>query len=69
MSGPIPELVSGVRNPAALSACRDHADAVYFSIDRFSLRARARDITLDNLDAFVEQVKDSGLKAYLAVNT
>jgi len=69
MSGPIPELVAGVRNPAALSACRDHADAVYFSIDRFSLRARARDITLDNLDAFVEQVKGSSLKAYLAVNT
>jgi putative protease len=69
MSGPIPELVAGVRNPAALSACRDHANAVYFSIDRFSLRARARDITLDNLDAFVEQVKGSSLKAYLAVNT
>ena len=69
MSGPIPELVAGVRNPATLSVCKDHVDAVYFSIDRFSLRARARDITLDNLDAFVEQVKDSSLKAYLAVNT
>ena len=69
MSDPIPELVAGVRNPATLSVCKDHADAVYFSIDRFSLRARARDITLDNLDTFVEQVQDSGLKAYLAVNT
>ncbi len=69
MSDPIPELVAGVRNPATLSVCKDHADAVYFSIDRFSLRARARDITLDNLDMFVEQVRDSGLKAYLAVNT
>jgi U32 family peptidase len=69
MSDPIPELVAGVRNPATLSVCKDHADAVYFSIDRFSLRARARDITLDNLDAFVKQVKDSGLKAYLAANT
>jgi len=69
MSRPIPELVAGVRNPATLSVCKDHVDAVYFSIDRFSLRARARDITLDNLDTFVEQVKDSGLKAYLAVNT
>lgn len=69
MSDPIPELVAGVRNPATLSVCKDHVDAVYFSIDRFSLRARARDITLDNLDAFVEQVRDSGLKAYLAVNT
>jgi putative protease len=69
MSRSIPELVAGVRNPATLSVCKDHVDAVYFSIDRFSLRARARDITLDNLDTFVEQVKDSGLKAYLAVNT
>jgi len=69
MSDHIPELVAGVRNPATLSVCKDHVDAVYFSIDRFSLRARARDITLDNLDTFVEQVKDSGLKAYLAVNT
>ncbi len=69
MSDPIPELVAGVRNPATLSVCKDHADAVYFSIDRFSLRARARDITLDCLDTFVEQVRDCGLKAYLAVNT
>jgi putative protease len=69
MSGHIPELVAGVRNPATLSVCKDHVDAVYFSIDRFSLRARARDITLDNLDTFTEQVRDSGLKAYLAVNT
>jgi len=69
MSDHIPELVAGVRNPATLSVCKDHADAVYFSIDRFSLRARARDITLDNLDTFTEQVKDSSLKAYLAANT
>ena len=69
MPGPIPELVAGVRNPATLSVCKDHVDAVYFSIDRFSLRARAWDITLDNLDAFVEQVRDSDLKAYMAVNT
>ncbi len=69
MSDHIPELVAGVRNPATLSVCKDHANAVYFSIDRFSLRARARDITLDCLDTFVEQVQDSGLKAYLAVNT
>ncbi len=69
MSDHIPELVAGVRNPATLSVCKDHVDAVYFSIDRFSLRARARDITLDNLDTFAEQVRDSGLKAYLAINT
>ena len=64
-----PELVAGVRNLAALSACKDHADAVYFSLDRFSLRARAREINRGNLDAFVEAVKGYGLRAYMAVNT
>ncbi|HJH30976.1 MAG TPA: U32 family peptidase [Methanosarcinaceae archaeon] len=65
----IPELVMGVKNPAALSVCNDHADAVYFSLDRFSLRSRANDITSDNLNIFVEQVHDHGLHAYLAVNS
>jgi len=64
-----PELVAGARNTASVSACREYADAVYFSIDRFSLRARAKDITLDNLDGFVKNVRDCGLKSYLAVNT
>ena len=59
----------GVRNPAALSVCKNHADAVYFSLDRFSLRARAQDITLSNLESFVAQAHDYHLKAYLAVNS
>jgi len=66
---PVPELVIGVRNLALLSACKDHADAVYFSLDRFSLRSRAQEITRSNLDDFVEAVKSYGLRAYLAVNT
>ncbi|MGP8321804.1 MAG: peptidase U32 family protein [Methanosarcinaceae archaeon] len=65
----IPELVIGVKNPAALSVCKDNADAVYFSLDSFSLRSRAKDITSDNLNVFVEQVHDHGLHAYLAVNS
>ncbi len=69
MHGRIPELVVGVRNLAAFSAGKDHVDAVYFSVDRFSLRARAKDFTLDNLEKFTDKVKESGLKSYLAVNT
>ncbi len=65
----IPELIMGVKNPAALSVCKDYADAIYFSLDRFSLRSRANDITPENLDAFVEQVHDYGLRANLAVNS
>jgi len=68
-SAKIPELIIGVKNPAALSVCKDYADAIYFSLDRFSLRSRANDITPENLDAFVEQVHDNGLRANLAVNS
>jgi len=66
---PIPELVIGVRNLALLSACKDNADAVYFSLDRFSLRARAQEITIDRLGDFVETVAGYGLRSYMAVNT
>ncbi len=67
--GSIPELVIGVRNLAALSVCKDHADAVYFSLDRFSLRARAQEITRDDIGDFAEMVRGYGLRSYLAVNT
>ncbi|MCD4821994.1 MAG: U32 family peptidase [Methanococcoides sp.] len=65
----IPELMMGVKNRASLAACKDYADGVYFSIDRFSLRARACDITLDGLNDFVSDVKENDLNAYLALNT
>lgn len=64
-----PELIMGVRNLAGLEACARYADAVYFSTDRLSLRARAREITLENLETFTEEVRARGLRAYLAVNS
>jgi putative protease len=66
---PKPELVLGIRNLAGLEACYRYADAVYFSTDRLSLRAKAKDITLEKLDYFVSEVHARGLKAYLAVNS
>ena len=65
----MPELVLGVRNYASLEARKDHAVAVYFSLDRFSLRARACDITGESLGQFVDKVKSNGLRAYLTLNT
>lgn len=59
----------GVRNMATLGACKPHADAVYFSLDRLSLRSRAKDITPENLADFVEQTHEYGMKGYLAVNS
>jgi putative protease len=65
----IPELTMGVRNLAALRACKDNADAVYFSLDRLSLRARAQDIKPDILAEFVDEIHGYGLKGYLTVNS
>ncbi|WP_243684296.1 peptidase U32 family protein [Methanosarcina barkeri] len=52
-----------------LKACSRYADAVYFSTDKLSLRAKAKEITLETLADFVSEVKTRGLKAYLAVNS
>ena len=64
-----PELILGIRNLAGLKACSRYADAVYFSTDRLSLRAKAKEITLETLNDFVYEVKSRGLRAYLAVNS
>ncbi|WP_300609769.1 peptidase U32 family protein [Methanohalophilus sp.] len=64
-----PELVAGVKNLSSLNACQDYVDAVYFSLDKLSLRSRARAITTDNLSDFVNTIHNAGLKGYLAVNS
>ncbi|HWR25207.1 MAG TPA: peptidase U32 family protein [Methanosarcina sp.] len=66
---PKPELVIGIKNLAGLEACSKYADAVYFSTDRLSLRAKAKEITLETLNDFVCEVKARGIRAYLAVNS
>ncbi|WP_094227849.1 peptidase U32 family protein [Methanolobus psychrotolerans] len=65
----IPELVMGIRNLASLKACKQHADAAYFSLDRLSLRSRAQEITIEKLASFVEEIHNKGMKGYLAVNS
>ncbi|MDY9926672.1 peptidase U32 family protein [Methanosarcina sp.] len=66
---PGPELIIGIRNLAGLEACYRYADAVYFSTNKLSLRAKAKEITLDSLEDFVSEVRGRDLKAYLAVNS
>ena len=41
-NSPGPELIMGIRNLAGLEACYKYADAVYFSTDRLSLRAKQK---------------------------
>lgn len=64
-----PELMSPVRNRASLEACKDYADAVYFSSSGFSLRAEANNIGLEELDQFVSACHKADVKAYLVVNS
>lgn len=59
----------GIRNLASLKACKQHADAAYFSLDRLSLRSRAQEITIEKLASFVEEIHNKGMKGYLAVNS
>ncbi|MDI9394664.1 MAG: peptidase U32 family protein [Euryarchaeota archaeon] len=68
-NSPNPELIMGIRNLAGLEACYKYADAVYFSTDKLSLRAKAKAITLENLKEFISEVKARQLKSYLAVNS
>lgn len=68
-NSPNPELIMGIRNLAGLEACYKYADAVYFSTDKLSLRAKAKAITLENLGEFVSEVKARRLKSYLAINS
>ena len=56
-NSPNPELIMGIRNLAGLEACYKYADAVYFSTDKLSLRAKAKAITLENLKEFISEVK------------
>lgn len=64
-----PELLAPAGSHAMLSAAIDAgADAVYFGITGFNMRATARNFKLDELDNIVLQCHESGIRAYLALN-
>lgn len=64
-----PELMSPVKNLASLEACKNYADAVYFSVDNLSMRAGLQDINLKNLGSFVNKCHSYKIKNYLVVNS
>lgn len=63
-----PELMSPIRDWASLEACRNYADAVYFGVNDFSLRARAG-IRIKDIGLFVKSCHDYGIRAYLTLNS
>ncbi len=63
-----PELMCPIRNFASLEACKDYADAVYFGVSDFSLRANANAVRQENMGDFVAKCHEYKIKAYLTVN-
>jgi len=63
-----PELMCPIRDLASLEACKDYADAVYFGVADFSLRANANAIREENMGQFVAKCHSYKIKAYLTVN-
>ncbi len=65
-----PELLSPIQDFTSLSAALEAgADAVFFGVIGFNMRATAKNFTQDDISRIVEQCKEKGVKAYIALNT
>jgi len=66
----IPELMAPAGNWTMLrAAVKSGADAVYFGIDQFNMRAKAKNFTVEELKEIVEFCKKNDVKTYLTLNT
>ncbi len=67
----IVELLSPAGDRECLRAAIENgADAVYFGLDRgFNARARAENMSLENLDEIMLQLHERGVRGYLTLNT
>lgn len=64
-----PELMSPVKNQAGLKAAAPFADAVYFGVSKFNLRANSKGVTLDSLTEFMKVCHQKDLLGYMTVNS
>jgi len=65
-----PELMAPAGDHTSLSAAlQAGADAVYFGLGTFNMRANAGNFSAHELDAVVKKIHDAGAKAYLTLNT
>ncbi len=61
--------MSPIKNKASFQACKDYADAVYFSVSDFSMRVGANNLSLKELPGFVSNCHKNKIKAYLTLNS
>jgi len=65
-----PELLSPAGNfPTLLAAIENGADAVYFGLQEFNMRARAKNFKLKDLPKIKELTSPKKIKLYLTLNT
>ena len=65
-----PEILSPIQDFTSLHAAIDAgADAVYFGIQGFNMRATAKNFTVEDLPKIAEITHGAGVKIYLALNT
>ena len=65
-----PELLAPAGDMECLCAALDFgADAVYLAADRFGMRQRAENFTLDDIPSAVAFAHVAGVKVYVTVNT
>lgn len=65
-----PELLAPIQDYTSLTAAIENgADAVFFGIKGFNMRAGAKNFTLRDLPKITKIAKGAGVKTYLAINT
>ena len=65
-----PELLAPVQDYTSLTAAIDNgADAVFFGIKGFNMRAGAKNFTTKDLPKIARIAKTGKIKTYLAINT
>ena len=65
-----PEILSPVQDFTSLQSAIDAgADAVYFGIQGFNMRATAKNFTIDDLPKIAQTAHDAKVRIYLALNT
>jgi len=68
--GRIPELLSPAGDwECARAAVENGADAIYFGLERFNARMRAKNFTLADLPALMEFLHRRGVRGYVTFNT
>jgi putative protease len=65
-----PEILAPAGNPEMLKAAVENgADAVYFGLQEFNARLRARNFALDELPGTISWLHERGVRAYVTLNT